>query len=377
MKKLLIVCLIFLLILPGVAGFAQSNQISVERISGQTRYDTSIRTSQAGFSQSSYAVIASGQNFPDAMAGGQLAGYLRAPLLITSPTGISSALQAELQRLGVDTVYLLGGQNVLSDGIFRSLAGQYSVKRLSGRTRLETSIAIANEIKSLRGQAGPTYYTASNNFPDALASAPLVVAQQGIMYLNDPAQPVSSGIALGGRLAVPGTPSGRISGGNRYETAVAMAQANPYAGDSVVLVSGLNYPDALSASGYAAIQGRPILLTDPNHLSGATANYLKTAGIKHVTIIGGRSAVSDQVLNQIAALNQVVGYDPNNPKDGLVVSPYPGFDIKGNISWSGEKIYHVPGQRDYAKTVIDESRGERWFKTEQDARNAGWRKALQ
>lgn len=130
MKKLLIICLIFLLVLPGLPGFAQSNLITVERISGQTRYDTSIRTSQAGFSQSNYAVIASGQNFPDAMAGGQLAGYLRAPLLITSPTGISSGLQAELQRLGVDTVYLLGGQNVLSNAIFSSLAGNgYPVGR--------------------------------------------------------------------------------------------------------------------------------------------------------------------------------------------------------------------------------------------------------
>lgn len=156
-----------------------------------------------------------------------------------------------------------------------------------------------------------------------------------------------------------------------------MAKANPYTGDSVVLVSGLNYPDALSASGYATNHGRPILLTDPNNLSSATATYLKSANIKHVTIIGGRTAVSDRVVNQIVALNQAVGYDPTNPRDGLVVSPYPGYDIKGNISWSGEKIYHVPGQRDYAKTVIDESRGERWFKTEQDTRNAGWRKALQ
>jgi hypothetical protein len=49
--------------------------------------------------------------------------------------------------------------------------------------------------------------------------------------------------------------------------------------------------------------------------------------------------------------------------------------IKGNISSSGERIYHVPGQRYYDKTQIDESRGERWFCTEQEAVGAGWRKA--
>lgn len=49
--------------------------------------------------------------------------------------------------------------------------------------------------------------------------------------------------------------------------------------------------------------------------------------------------------------------------------------IKGNISSSGEKIYHVPGQKYYDDTVITESKGERWFCTEAEAVAAGWRKA--
>lgn len=49
--------------------------------------------------------------------------------------------------------------------------------------------------------------------------------------------------------------------------------------------------------------------------------------------------------------------------------------IKGNISSSGEKIYHLPGCGSYEKTAIDESRGERWFCTETEAITAGWRKA--
>lgn len=52
-----------------------------------------------------------------------------------------------------------------------------------------------------------------------------------------------------------------------------------------------------------------------------------------------------------------------------------GCLIKGNISSSGEKIYHLPGQRYYDKTVIDESKGERWFCTESEALSAGWRKS--
>lgn len=63
------------------------------------------------------------------------------------------------------------------------------------------------------------------------------------------------------------------------------------------------------------------------------------------------------------------------PAPAPQTQPNTNCDIKGNISSSGEKIYHMPGQRYYDKTVIDTSKGERYFCTEQDAINAGWRKS--
>lgn len=51
--------------------------------------------------------------------------------------------------------------------------------------------------------------------------------------------------------------------------------------------------------------------------------------------------------------------------------------IKGNISSSGERIYHVPGGRWYERTRIDKDQGERWFCSEEKARAAGWRRASQ
>jgi hypothetical protein len=51
-------------------------------------------------------------------------------------------------------------------------------------------------------------------------------------------------------------------------------------------------------------------------------------------------------------------------------------DIKGNISMrTGERIYHVPGQKYYNATRINPGKGERWFCSEWEARKAGWRKA--
>jgi endonuclease YncB( thermonuclease family) len=49
--------------------------------------------------------------------------------------------------------------------------------------------------------------------------------------------------------------------------------------------------------------------------------------------------------------------------------------IKGNISRSSERIYHVPGGRYYARTRIEPAKGERWFCSEQEALSAGWRPA--
>ncbi|MER8672982.1 hypothetical protein [Mesorhizobium sp. M0037] len=53
-----------------------------------------------------------------------------------------------------------------------------------------------------------------------------------------------------------------------------------------------------------------------------------------------------------------------------------GCNIKGNISvTTGERIYHMPGQRYYNETVVNPAKGERWFCSQWDAWWAGWRKS--
>jgi hypothetical protein len=50
-----------------------------------------------------------------------------------------------------------------------------------------------------------------------------------------------------------------------------------------------------------------------------------------------------------------------------------GCLIKGNISSKGNKIYHRPGSSSYGATKINEAKGERWFCSEDEAVQAGWR----
>ena len=68
----------------------------------------------------------------------------------------------------------------------------------------------------------------------------------------------------------------------------------------------------------------------------------------------------------VAALPQ-----PQGTSDG----PANGCKIKGNVNAKGDKIYHMPGSQYYERTQIDIPQGERWFCTERQAKEAGWRSA--
>lgn len=70
------------------------------------------------------------------------------------------------------------------------------------------------------------------------------------------------------------------------------------------------------------------------------------------------------------AVSRLVSQSPQSFSSGKECA------IKGNVSiGTGERIYHVPGQKDYSSTIIRAEYGERWFCSEADARSAGWRRA--
>jgi len=64
------------------------------------------------------------------------------------------------------------------------------------------------------------------------------------------------------------------------------------------------------------------------------------------------------------------------PRSASEGAPSPDCVIKGNVSRSGERIYHMPNQRFYARIRMDKGGGRRWFCTPEEAEAAGWRKAL-
>jgi putative cell wall-binding protein len=99
-----------------------------------------------------------------------------------------------------------------------------------------------------------------------------------------------------------GAPITRFSGDTRYATAAEIATTAFTTAGTVVIASGASFADALSGNYLAGNIGGPILLTDPTTLSPEAIAALGTLQARAVLLLGGRSAVSDNVATAIASL---------------------------------------------------------------------------
>jgi putative cell wall-binding protein len=93
----------------------------------------------------------------------------------------------------------------------------------------------------------------------------------------------------------------RIMGNDRYLTAIAIVQKGwPYGAETVVITTGENFPDALSAAPLAKKYSAPILLTESDRLASRTLTELKRLNAKKAYIIGGTGVISEIVDKQLA-----------------------------------------------------------------------------
>lgn len=102
-----------------------------------------------------YGVLATINSFADALSGAVLAQ--QGPLLLTRRDALDAQTRAEFDRAlgGSGTIYVLGGEAALTSTVTDSLtAAGYTVQRLSGASRFETSTAIAGQARTLFGDTG-------------------------------------------------------------------------------------------------------------------------------------------------------------------------------------------------------------------------------
>ena len=190
--------------------------------------------------------------------------------------------------------------------------------RLAGDDRVATAAALSRH--GFPGGADDVVIATSRDFPDALAGTPLAASLDGPVLLVGPQGPgpqltnelerlgAQRAVVLGGTSAVPeDVVAGledldlevrRVAGGTRYETAVAVAEELDPDGsaEQVLLASGADFPDALSAGPWAAATGTPILLTQPDVLSAATSAALQGRSDAGLRVAGGPNAIADAVV---------------------------------------------------------------------------------
>ena len=406
LKKLTIAALAVACMIP--AGVSSANVENVTRIAGKDRIATSIEISKEMFNESDNVVLASGFNFADALSAGQLAAALNAPLILSSDQ-LDSRTSDEIAKLKPKNMYIVGGENALSSNIeesVKSVVNDINVERLKGNDRYETSVKVMEKTKEFV-DAEYLLIASGKNFPDALSATSFMADHKALMVLSDgnsyPKSDLQE-IAIGGvnQLPLNGFTGERIAGNDRYQTALAIARRSFENNENAILANSKVFADSLSAVSVAKNYKAPIILTDNENLTQSTKSYLEN--MNSVTIIGGEKSVSSNIFSNPTAeeVNEMKRLEnerkareeqarkqrelelkkqeqakkeaskPTKPnyiyQDGY--GPVGEGRIKGNMN---SMIYHLPGQRDYNKIKPSHIR---YFRTEKEARAAGFRRAL-
>ena len=321
-----------------------------ERISGSDRYFTMKKLSHKGWPDNSCdtVIVATGQAFPDALAGTALAGVYGSPLILTQGNILSPQAAAEIQRLGADDVIIVGGTGAVSDSVKTSIEGIVGtghVTRVYGNNRFTTSY---NIYSSCINDWSDTLIVATGmSAADVLSISPYAYASHSPIFLADQNGNLNSNmqtaiqagnfdkaIIIGSNTQVSsqteillttvlGTGNViRLYGIDRYRTSSEIADwesgemlsatVQPsvilnYANVGVVNGANDNFADALAGGPFCGENGSVMLLT-PNQ---SNDNYTvqnnivpHTGDIEIGYIIGGTGALSDSFEQYLELLCQ-------------------------------------------------------------------------
>lgn len=334
--------------LPLFATEALALQVNVQRVAGDTRYDTmsELISNVGGWSASDKVILASGANYPDALSASALAGVHDAPIILTDPTELSSKAAATIKQLGPSTIYVVGGPSAVSDEVLQAannLCGSSTI-RLYGSTRYETSLEILRQCNS----SSDTLIVATGaNYADSLSISPYAYVTKSPIVLCNPyggltqeaieairAGGFSKAILVGGNAAVPDVVISqlnnaniatdgirRLSGATRYETstqitAFEISGTSLFTADPLGFATGSNYADALAMGPCMGRINSPLLLVD-NGAQTVCAYIERFKGnVGNAFVAGGINAVSNDDFQRI-----VVALTPNDtptqPKPNL------------------------------------------------------------
>lgn len=305
---------------------SSSTAASFQRISGADRMATSIAIAkeQSSSKQPDAVVLASGNDFPDALGGAGLAYKNNAPILLVgnSINDSKTVLDYVTNNLSKDKkIYVLGGIASVSQEIFNYMTAQgYNLIRIGGKDRYETNEKIADNLNVAKGT--PIVITSGNNFADALSissiasikgypilindkdnllanvSNYITIIQPSTIYVVGGTGVISTNIEtqiknLNGNINIV-----RLGGQDRYETSILIAEKFNLSTNIITIASGLNFPDALSGSVLAARKNSSVLLVDNNDVS-RQKQLLSKQKITNVIVLGGEGSIKSSTVNSL------------------------------------------------------------------------------
>ena len=157
----------------GNLSFADTTNVSEDKLVGAGRWETAIEVSKKGWAQATEAVIVNDSSIADALAATPFAEAKNAPILLTGKDKLNEKTAEELNRLGVTKVYLIGGEAVLNKNIETELVEnkKLQVERISGDTRELTALEIAKKLNDIKKVSEIAVVNGTKGLADAVSIA--------------------------------------------------------------------------------------------------------------------------------------------------------------------------------------------------------------
>ena len=169
---------------------------TVQRVAGGNRYETAAALTELVPRPTGGTVyLASGADFPDALAAAARAGHEDSSILLVQPDRIPAVTRAALTGLDPARVVVAGGTASVSDGVLTTLREELglTVERRGGIDRYATAARLSEGVQPRT----ESFVASGLSFPDALAAAPLAAAGGGaVLLVKDDSVPQSTSQAI-------------------------------------------------------------------------------------------------------------------------------------------------------------------------------------
>ncbi|WP_315168393.1 cell wall-binding repeat-containing protein [Metaclostridioides mangenotii] len=306
--------------------------VSSETLKGNGRWETAIEISKKGWTKAKEAVIVNDNSLADALTATPFAEAIDAPILLTQNNKLDDRTKAELKRLGVTKVYLIGGESSLNKSVESALNSEkISTDRIWGNTRYETSLELAKKLDNIKKVSEISVANGQKGIVDAISIAPVAAEKDMPIILVSPSKgtevadkfiaekSIKSSYVIGGTNSVSNEVSSklpnatRVEGKDRNETNAKVIETfykEKELKNAYVAKNGMTKEneliDGLAVGVLAAKNDSPVLLVGKN-LSQGQKDVTNTKTFKTITQVGGGS--NEASFNELKTMQQVTTYN--------------------------------------------------------------------